>query len=277
MIFLLAAITAVILRTVSHVFNKKIVRDIQPIYLVTTTAIITTIVLFPFFAYSVIDGTVTEEPIGYLGVAGSALFNVLGALALMKGLKSGRLGVAVPMRNLVPLFTLFWGVIFLGETLTFILVPATFMVVFGTFLINRSSLRFSKGAGYGLLSAFMYSIAVIIDKFTLGIIAPRFYVFLIPLVMSVLLMFYNRNRLKRIWKAFVRRWRMFVMVGLITAVGSFFTFTAISLADVTVIVPVFRLEVLTSVIAGGVFFREKHMMVRIIGALLLIAGIILIL
>jgi len=67
------------------------------------------------------------------------------------------------------------------------------------------------------------------------------------------------------------------MVGLITAVGSFFTFTAISLADVTVIVPVFRLEVLTSVIAGGVFFREKHMMVRIIGALLLIAGIILIL
>ena len=283
MIWLISALIATLARTGTHVLNKDLLKNITPIILVTATSLFICLLYSPVFAFSMFQNSVISVyKFAYLGVLVSALFNSFAIIFLMQGLKSGDMSIAVPLRNLVPIFALVWGVFILGESVSFILIPATILVVVGAILLHvKKGFKLAlkrKGSLSALAAALMYSFALIADKFALTYIEPIKYVFLVYIGMLICLLSFNvfKKELGKVKNFIKNKWKPIVLISALAAAGTFFTFTAISLVNVTIIAPVLRLEVLFSVIAGGFFFKEKNMWMKILGAALLFAGIILI-
>jgi drug/metabolite transporter (DMT)-like permease len=283
MFWLISAIVATLARTGTHILNKRMLKDVGPLTLTASTTLFICTIYSPVFFLSVSQNPViSTNNLAYIVALVSGLLNSLAIILLMKALKFGDMSIAVPLRNLVPLFAMIWAVIFLGEMLGWLLVLSTMMIVIGALLLHIDSgfqLRLRRrGSLFAVSTAIIYSFAIVADKFATTYIEPVKYTFLIYLVMLIsLLMFSMLERKLSEISGFIRKsWRPVIVIAILASVGSFFTFTAISLVPVTIIAPIFRLEVLFSVIAGGLFFREKNMLVRLLGAGLLFIGMVLI-
>ncbi len=283
MFWFISAIAATLARTGTHVLNKRILKDVGPLTLSTVTTLFVCILYSPIFLLSVsVNPIITLNNMAYLGTLISGLFNTLAIVLLMRALKSGDVSIAVPLRNLVPLFAMFWAVIFLGEALSSIIVLATVMIIAGALILHTERgfhlMLKKKTSLFALSTAVLYSFAIIADKFATTYIEPVRYTFLIYLVMLVFLLVFNvlEKNLAHIMSFIKESWKPVIMIAMLALTGSFFTFTAISMVPVTLIAPILRLEVLFSVIAGGVFFREENMWFKLLGAVLLFLGVILI-
>ena len=283
MFWFISALIATFARTGAHVVNKKLLQSARSVTLVTATTFFICIIYLPIFIYSVAnDPVITTYNLAYLGAVISALFNAVAIIMLMQGLKFGDLSIAVPLRNLVPVFVLIWGVAFLHEKVTPVLIIATFLIVLGAILLHfkkgfKLILR-RKASLFALSAALLYSFAIIADKFALNHIKPVNFTFIVYSITFGFLMLFNilTRNLKNVRDLLKKNWKPIILVAVFANLGSFFTYTAISLVNVTKIAPIFRMEVLFSVIAGGFFFKEKNILVKIAGASLLIIGILLI-
>lgn len=283
MFWFLSAFLATLARTGAHVVNKKILQNARSVTLVTATTFFICVIYLPIFLfYLVKDPVLTTYNLAYVGVAISAIFNAFALVLLLKGLKFGDMSIAVPLRNLVPLFALVWAAVFLHETVTPTLIFATILVILGAMLLHvkkgfKLVLR-RKSSLFALTAALLYSLALIADKFALTYIKPLNYAFLTYLTTFIFLIIFNIaiKNMHNVSNLLKKNWKGIVLVAVFACLGSFFTFTAISLVDVTKIAPVLRMEVLFSVIAGGIFFKEENIFMKIIGAILLVAGILII-
>jgi uncharacterized membrane protein len=283
MFWFFAAFIATLARTGTHVVNKRILQKARSVTLVTATTFFICLVYLPVFIYSVVkEPVITSYPLAFFGVAASALLNAVAIVMLMQGLKFGDMSIAVPLRNLVPLFALIWAVAFLHETVTPMVITATFLIVCGAMLLHIEKgfklVLKKKASLFALSAALLYSFALIADKFVLNHIKPINYTFLVYLTTLVFLLLFNViiKNLKNVQAILRNNWKPIVLVAVLANLGSFFTFTAISLTDVTKIAPVLRMEVLFSVVAGGLFFKEKNILFKILGSGLLIAGVLMI-
>jgi uncharacterized membrane protein len=161
-------------------------------------------------------------------------------------------------------------------------ITATFLIVCGAMLLHIEKgfklVLKKKASLFALSAALLYSFALIADKFVLNHIKPINYTFLVYLTTLVFLLLFNViiKNLKNVQAILRNNWKPIVLVAVLANLGSFFTFTAISLTDVTKIAPVLRMEVLFSVVAGGLFFKEKNILFKILGSGLLIAGVLMI-
>jgi len=283
MLWFIAAIIATLARTGTYTLNKNLLKNISPLTLATSTSLFVCILCSPVFLLSVSQNPViTTHNLAYLGVAAASFLNSFAFIILMKALKSGYMSIVVPLRNLVPVFVLVWGVIFLNEPVTVALVLATFLIVIGVLLLHLGKgfhlLVKGKASLLALVAAFLYSLALIIDKFVINYITPINYAFLLYMAMFVFLFIFSafERNLADVGGFIRNSWKPVILLAVLAFTGSFFIFTSISLANVTTIAPVLRLEVLFSVIAGGMFFKERNILIKLLGAFLLFAGIALI-
>ncbi len=73
------------------------------------------------------------------------------------------------------------------------------------------------------------------------------------------------------------RWALFLLLGASQALMAFFHFHAISLILVSYMISVKRLSLVLSVLLGWLFFHEVRIRQRLLGSLLMLAGVALIL
>lgn len=73
-----------------------------------------------------------------------------------------------------------------------------------------------------------------------------------------------------------RTWVYLIAAGIITTLSSLFTFRALKLADASQVNPVERISLVFAIVLAGFFLKEKINWQIIIGALLMMAGAILI-
>lgn len=203
--------------------------------------------------------------------------------------RGGDLSVVYPLTQTSMIYVPIWGMTLLGERLSFTGVCGILLVIFGTYTVQLQRLSFSEmlrpfrdlrsqSVRASLAAGFIYSIGSIAEKTGVKYYSPLYFTYILVMMM-LLLMSFNLVRPKyrqHITAEFREHWRLILCSGPVM-MASFLTFRyGLNMAPVSYAVPVRQVSILVGVLIGIVFLGESYGRIRIISALLILAGALLI-
>ncbi len=130
-----------------------------------------------------------------------------------------------------------------------------------------------RGSRLALLGAFVASIAVSVTKLTFAYAAPLVVAFYGVAAMSVVLayQFFVQSRAELSVRA-----GHLAGLGVISGTGIALHTIGLSLLPAVYFISIKRLSMVLNVLLGGAIFKEENVRVRLIGASLMLAGVVLI-
>ncbi len=150
----------------SHVINKKINNALFVLSVGYLSYFIIALVILIIFPLE----NISSKVMGLVLL--SIIFNFLCVWLYYKTLSIEEVSRVIPIFFVYPVFSTFLAVIFLGESLDFIKCLAIALAVLGALLIsikrNAKKLKFSKAIGLILISSFLYSSLLVVDKYILS-------------------------------------------------------------------------------------------------------------
>ena len=159
------------------------------------------------------------------------------------------------------------------------------MIVFGSYILNIKekkkgilapfkALLNNKGARLMLLVAFIWSITSNFDKIGLQNSSPVFYGICVNIFITIgitpFIFLKSRKKLKQIPKNL----KSLIPVGIFNGLMILFHMIAISMTLVAYLISIKRTSAILSVIMGSVIFKEKGLKERILGAIIMILGVL---
>jgi len=177
----------------------------------------------------------------------------------------------------------------LGERLSITGFCGILLVLIGTYSVQLKRLSFgdllrpfhdlrSQSVRASLAAGFIYSIGSIAEKTGVGSYSPLYFTFFLVMLM-LLLMSFNLFRAKYrplIGAELRENWRLILCSGPVM-MASFLTFRyGLNQAPVSYAVPVRQISIMVGVLIGILFLGESCARIRIVSALFILAGAILI-
>lgn len=243
----------------------------------------------PFFLYFLTTETVTFTPLVVFAVLTSGLANIIAFLAYNYSIKLGELSTVIPFTKLNPVFTGILAAVFLAETITTVNATGIILVTVGSYVILKDDehdlldpirrFKASDAPKLGAASALVFSIAAIADRFATQTVPPKIYTYLIYLFMTAGLTLYIYTREKQVFteakQNFLQDKTLYTVTGLGAALASYLIFFSFSQAEASKVIPVMQLQVFISVLAGITLFNEGNVKEKIIGSIILVAGVVM--
>lgn len=150
-----------------------------------------------------------------------------------------------------------------------------------TLLIYHPEKRFGRlserGVKWVLFTALLSAFVAIADKAALRWFNPETYGFLVYFIPTLILSMFISKRMHQVRHLLKTKWKSAFAGIVLSAATYYFTLKAFSLADITLVYPLLQLTTLFTV-AGGVIFmkEEEHIWQKVIAALIIIAGAIIV-
>lgn len=281
--FIFAFLTALFEAT-KDVLSKKSLKDIDE-YVVAWS--------LPFFALPFLLPILLFTEIPSLGerfwlalVTGGTLY-AFTLVLYMKALKSSDLSITVPMLTFTPLFLLITSPLMVGEFPGIFGLIGIFLIVAGSYLLNINkksqgylapfkALLKEKGPRLMLVVAFIWSITSNIDKIGLQNSSPLFWVIAVDTYVALLMLplcTFRRNRKTAQIRA---NWRALLTLGLFGGLTAVCQMTAISLTLVAYVISIKRTSAIGGVLFGYLIFKEKGIRARLVGAIVMVFGVLFI-
>ena len=226
----------------------------------------------------------------------SGTLNIAVTILYLRAIRLSPLSLTVPMASFTPLFLLVTSPLILGEVPDLTGASGILLIVAGTYILNLRkgqvgafapfrAIFHEPGPPLLLLVAFIWSITSNVDK--LGILAssPLFYTVCVTIYMGVgltpVLLVHHWRLARKGEKQAVKqqlkaRWKAFAGIALLMALVLFCQTAAIEQALVPYVISIKRTSILGSIIWGWLFFGEKNLKRRLIGAAVMLAGVVLI-
>ena len=215
----------------------------------------------------------------------AALASVAGVLILV-ALKKGDLSLIAPIQTLTPLFVLVIAVFFLKQTPSPIGLAGILLVVLGGVFLDKnphesltSVLKRIVSYQPALLSvaaAFLYAVASVLDARGLQSTALGLWIlyiyFFIFLFLTPVVIFSKRKSLPPL-KA---QLPLLIFVTCFHVMALLFQFIAMGLKSVSYVMSIKRLSSVFAVLLAYIFLNEKRAVSRIPGAIIMVAGAVLI-
>lgn len=290
--WIIAAASAAVLFTVVAVISKELMDHIDAIEFTAIYSLIALIFYAPVFIYYLTQQTPELTTILILAILSSGLGNILGMLSYNYGLKHTSLSIAMPLNRTQPVFVAIIAATLLNEVMTLEKVAGILTITVASYIILMknphdpldpiTNLLHDYGAQLATLSAAFFSATSVIDRYVTTNFSPEIYTFLILAIMTTALNLYlfqaNRHEdySKHLKKELTNYKKHYALAGILTAAAYLALYQAFSQAEASKVVPVLQLQVPLTVIAGIEIFDETHFLQKIIGAILLIIGIILV-
>ena len=220
----------------------------------------------------------------------SALPLEIVAMALyLKAIQLSPLSLTLPFLSLTPLFLTLTSPIITSEGISLKGGVGIVFVTAGGYCLNLSRIREGffepfraifreKGSVYMIIVAFIYSITSSLGKVGVEHSSPMFfgatYFTVVTLAFTPLIIF-NRGAftLKR---KFNLKYLYVALSGLFFALMIISHMYAIDIANVAYMISIKRSSLLIGSLYGFIFFREKQVLERLVGAVLMFAGFVLI-
>lgn len=208
----------------------------------------------------------------------SILLNAAAFIFFMKALKSGELSIVGPLENMRPVFVALLAMLILGESFQMKIFAGAAIVAAGAFVVHLKNnfsetvngILKSKVSFYMLTMAFLYGLTANVDKLALASFSPTKYTFYIILGMTAIYAaIYLKN--KKPFRNVLNKWS--VAFGILYAIALWGIFAALQLASPSIITPVQMLRTIIMAFAGLIIFGEKNIKLRILGALIMLAGV----
>ncbi|NPB09863.1 MAG: EamA family transporter [Thermodesulfobacteria bacterium] len=209
-------------------------------------------------------------------------------LCYMEALRVSPLSLTVPFLAFTPAFMIVTGALILGEHLNTQGILGIFLIVCGSYALHLNTLHQGllapfrailreRGSLLMLLVAFLYAITSVLGKLAVQHSSPFFFACFYFVVhgvfaVAVLRIFFRVRPLELIRLCP----RGVLLVGLAQSAMVICHMWAISLAPAAYMIAVKRLSVLFGVLMGGLVFREEALASRLLGAVLMLAGVFLI-
>ena len=209
--------------------------------------------------------------------------DVTAIILYLKAIRLSPLSLTIPFIALSPVFVIITAWIFLGELPDISGLTGIILITFGAYLLNvratrdgllgpLKAIRREKGSALMIIVALIYSITATLGKVAVQHSHPvffgAFYPFVLAVVFTIIVGF--KGKLPKV----TSHPRMFLCIGLFTAIMILSHFMAISLIDVAYMISVKRCSLIFSVIYGWTLFNEINITERLIGSILMIGGVV---
>lgn len=284
MLWLLFAALTALFESLKDVFSKKSLKHIDEYVIAWSLGVFALPFLLPLLFFIGIPAIGDKF---WLALVVGGLLNVVAITLYMKAIKSSDLSITVPMVAFTPLFMLLTSPIILGEFPAALGVAGIFLIVIGSYVLNikkrrdgylepfRALLK-EKGSRIMLGVAFIWSITSNIDKVGVQNSSPIFWViasivFVVAAMLPVVIYKSKRNM-----KLVPLNWKLLLPIGLFMALTLIFQMTAINMTLAAYVISIKRTSVILCVFFGWRVFREKGIRERLLGAIIMILGVVLI-
>jgi uncharacterized membrane protein len=201
----------------------------------------------------------------------------------------GDLSIVYPLSQTSMIWVPLWGIILLGEQLSLIGVCGILLVLVGVYSMQLQRLSLlellrpfrdlrSPTVRAALTAGFIYSIGSIAEKNGVRNYSPYYFTYLLVLVMLLLMtMNVSRSRYRhQIGDELREHWRLILISGPVM-MASFLTFRyGLNLSPVSYAVPVRQVSIMVGVLIGILFLGESFGRIRLISALLIVVGAVVI-
>ncbi|MDD2365862.1 MAG: EamA family transporter [Desulfuromonadaceae bacterium] len=203
--------------------------------------------------------------------------------------RGGDLSVVYPLCQTSMIYVPVWGLVLLGERLSFSGIAGIFLVVSGTYSIQLQRVSMaelirpfrnlkSPSVRDALSAGFIYSIGSVAEKSGVRDYSPLYFTYIMVLMMLFLMSFNMlRSKYRPMIAAELREhWRLILCSGPVMML-SFLTFRyGLNLSPVSYAVPVRQVSIVIGVLIGILFLKESFGRIRFVSAMLIMAGVVLI-
>lgn len=240
------------------------------------------IVFAPFGIWSLAaEGTDLLHWLPWAAVSGA--MQVIYFLTLQRGYRLGDVSVVYPLaRGTGPLLAVVLAILVLGERPSWLGLLGAGVVIAGVLVIGfaggRSQARGNRaGILYGLLVGVMIAIYTLWDAtaVTVGGMPPVGFYWGSVVFQLLLLATPALRRWPEPLQVARRHWIAVLLFGILSPLAYMLILVAIQLAPVSIIAPAREVSVVLVGLAGWLLFREPHPVQRLIGAAVVLAGIVL--
>jgi drug/metabolite transporter (DMT)-like permease len=289
---LLLVLAASVASSGFDLFRKMLVRDLAPVpmvFLLATASV-------PLFGAAVIfGGPVGVQDAYWWPALGSVVLNVVANLTFLEAVRISPLSVTVPLLSLTPVFTALLGFGLLGERLEPLQIAGIVLVVIGAFWLNVGMTRgedsgterlsparsFLSQPGAWMMAgtALLLSLTIPLDKLAVNHANPPFHGLILTagIALGTLIVLAVQNRWGEL--AGLRRgWLPFLLALASSTLALGFQLVALKFVFVSLIETLKRgIGNLLAVILGRAVFHEPLTPSKVGAALLMAAGVALIL
>ncbi len=276
---------------ISHIVTKKVVRDVDPIYLAYLKYVYVSLLSLPFIIILWDKFVINLNIIISLFVM-SLIVTIAQALT-MKGFKHGDISKTTPLLALTPLITLIIALVWLGELPSLFGIVGVVLMVIGVYLLNveKNNLGFLapfkalydfKPSRYFLIVAIIYGFGSVLNKFIINnsnvITQLFFYPFFVIFIYTLFLLFKDKKRfIINTKKVFLSSCKGLLLIALIQFAVIVPQFFALELTYTAFVIAIKRAGIIFSVIMAYFIFKEKHnFWSNLLATIILIIGVVLI-
>jgi len=303
MFWFLPALLGAISQAVYSFSVKVLLKKIPPFFLAGYSFLAASLILLPVILFS---GIPPISPGLYFALAATVTINTVATILFYRALSTTDLSLCVPILAFTPVFLILTSFIMLGEIPAPAGAAGIFLVTAGAFLLTfRSSdspsacLRSpfpaflsDPGVRSMLVVAFLYSISVNYDKEVVTNSSPVFASAVTLFLLAIVFLLIALVTMKK-WTSGTRDPKapdpvvpgsrflhspvfLYVTVGMILVVEGISINTAYTMAIVPYVITIKRLSLFFSVLFGGFLLHEQQIRGRMLGALIMILGAVMI-
>jgi len=209
--------------------------------------------------------------------------DVTAIILYIKAISISPLSLTIPFIALSPVFVIITAFVILGELPDISGLIGILLIVTGAYLLNVRATRHGvlgpimaikreKGSVLMIIVALIFSFTSTLGKVAVMHSSPLFFGAFYPFILTFI--FTIITGFKGQLSGIISRPLIFLGIGFCMAVMMLSHYLAISLTDVAYMISVKRCSLLFSVIYGWVLFREISISERLIGSVLMIAGVV---
>ena len=258
--------------------NEYVIAWLRIVY--SLPALIAAMVLTPVPS---LDGTF------FLTFCAALPLEVLAILLYYKALRISPLSLSLPFLSFTPVFLMLFSRVIMGEAVSLIGGVGIALIALGGYGLNLSSLRTGplgplkavlrgRGSMYMLVVALIYSVTSVLGKLAITHSSPAFfgvtYYFALAICLLPVIVFLSGGR--RFVAELRGTARAALLPGAFDAVHSVTHFFAVSMANVAYMISIKRLSLIIGSVYGFVLFGERNVRERLVGAVLMFAGFVII-
>lgn len=281
------ALTFAIASSFSTIIAKHVMREMDEYAYLLFTGIVTmpfllAIILY-FYQIPRVDSTF------FLSLAAATAIGVVGAILAYRAIKISEISLVSPISAFNPVFTAIISFFALGEKIGPKGALGILLIVTGAYLLQVSktkkgifaplvALATHKGVQLSFVAYFIWAVTPTFEKTAIFHTNPQVPPFASLVGMAMSTIIYGFLALKYSSKPIdlaKKYFRFFLLVGLLGGIGMAAAFTAFSLANLGFVTAIFKLSIIFTVILGWLFFKEKDIKDRLLGSLVMLAGVVL--
>lgn len=219
-------------------------------------------------------------------IAGGVL-NGITLILYMRAIRLSDLSVTIPMITFTPLFLLVTSPVMLGEIPSPKGIFGVLLIVFGSYMLNIRqrgkgllepfrALLVEPGPRLMLLVAFIWSFTSNIDKIGVQNSSPIFWSIAMTSFLTLALLPFMLIYSSQSWKRIYKEKKFILPLGVFNALTFITQMIAINYILVAYVISIKRGSAILSVFWGHLFFGEKGVRERLVGVIIMVAGVMLI-